>query len=58
MYLEEIEKLKIRYWRWLGRCDKVFMYRNICILYLRFDLMLFNKFMEDLDNVCIVLGIL
>lgn len=32
--------------------------RYTCILYLRSDPTLFNKFMEDLDNVCSVLSIL
>lgn len=58
MHSEETEKLKTRYRRQSGRCDKVSMYRNTCILYLRSDPTLFNKFMEDLDNVCIALGIL
>lgn len=56
MQSEETEKPKPRDRRQLGRCEK--LYRNTCILYLRSDPTLFNKFMEDLDNVCIALGIL
>lgn len=55
MQSEETKKPKTRYRRQSGRCDKESMYRNTCILYLRSDPTLFN---EDLDNVCIALGIL
>lgn len=39
-----------------GRCN--IGSRNTCILYLRSYPTLFNKFIEELDNVCIAQGIL